>query len=184
MIHNHPYGSDRPWAVRGPWRAVLTVVGEDLTIGFDQWMVDGVAWAYDGREFAVAVVRGTATPMDTDDNGVGTLPTVYSDEDVLYRHDGLADDDAVARWAQARMVAALLNANQEKLDILPPTRPANGAARQAFRERRAAMAFRCQSNQDGSQCTGTVRISPEEEAGQCPRCGTRNPRDVFEVGIG
>ena len=72
-------------------------------------------WAYGGREFTVSVVRGTAAPMDTDENGVGTIPNVYDDQDVLYRHRGVSGDDAVARWAQARMVAALLSANEEKL---------------------------------------------------------------------
>jgi hypothetical protein len=115
MRRDYPYASDEPKAVSGPWRAVLAVVGEDLNVGFDQWMTNGNGWAYGGREFTVSVVRGTAAPMDVNDNGVGTVPNVYADEDVLYRHYAVSGDDAVARWAQARMVAALLTANEEKL---------------------------------------------------------------------
>ena len=116
--YDPPYGSDRPDAVRGPWRAALLGKGEDLTVGFDRWILDGDSWAYGGGEFTIAVVRGTAAPMDTDENGVGTMPTVYAEEDVLYRFDSVNSDEAVARWAQARLVVALLNENQEKIDSL------------------------------------------------------------------
>jgi hypothetical protein len=112
-----PYSSDQPQAVLGPWRAVLVRRGRDLTVGFDQWMT-GTAWAYQDGQHTVAVVRGTATPMDVDDNGVGTVPTVYDPDDVLFRYERIEGAQAVSRWAQARMVAALLNRNQEKLDQL------------------------------------------------------------------
>lgn len=114
-----PFGSDRPDAVRGPWQAVLVADGEDLNVGFDQWILaEGNPWAYDGRTYTVAVVRGTATLMDVNDNGVGTVPNVYQEYDELYRLDNLSGDDAIDRWAQARLVVALLNRNQENLDTL------------------------------------------------------------------
>lgn len=113
-----PFSSDRPEAVSGRWHAVLVADGDDLNLGFDEWMVDGHGWAYDGRAYTVAVVRDTAAPMDLNDNGVGTVPNVYQDYDELYRHDGLSDDDAADRWAQARLVTALLNRNQENLTTL------------------------------------------------------------------
>jgi hypothetical protein len=121
-----PFGSDRPDAVRGPWHAVLVADGDDMTVGFDQWIINGHDWAYDGRTFTVAVVRGTAAPMDVNDNGEGTVPNIYQDYDELYRHDGLSGDDAADRWAQARLVVALLNRNTENLDTLAAL---NAAAR-------------------------------------------------------
>lgn len=119
-----PFGSDQPGAVSGPWRAMLVVQGDDLTVGFDQWMVDGYEWAR-GGPFTVAVVRGSAAPMDINDDGVGTVPTIYDPRDVLYRHDNLIGADAVHRWAQARLVAALLIRNEENLATLADLRAAS-----------------------------------------------------------
>lgn len=107
------YASDQPAAVRGDWRAVL-VDQDGFTIGFDRWMDDSGAWAGEGP-VQVGVVRDTATPLDTNDNGVGAMPTHYHPDDVLYLHDGLEGADAIARWAQARLVAALLADNDRRL---------------------------------------------------------------------
>lgn len=117
-MHNYPYGSDNPAAVRGPWRAVL--VGDDgLTVGFDRWITGTQAWAYDSGPLTVAVVRGPASPIGTDDNGVGRMPTpeetFYRPDDVLYRYENLTGEDAVTRWAQARMVAALMQDNEDRI---------------------------------------------------------------------
>lgn len=102
-----PHASDHPDAVRGPWLAVLT----------DQhgWPANVDDYNRDGEAFEVAVVRGSAAPKLHGHR----RPASYQAADVLYEIDDFADrDDLAARWAQARLVAALLNANQDKLDAL------------------------------------------------------------------
>jgi hypothetical protein len=139
-----PYASDHPADVRGPWRAVLSTT-DDRTVGMQRWMADDGSWATQDAPLAVAIVRGTAMPMDEDDDGVGLMPNAYHPGDVLYRHDDLAGDEAEARWAQARLVAALLNANQQKLDELEEWNSRAGSPRPvAHPYRNTRGALQCQ----------------------------------------
>lgn len=124
-----PYSSDEPAAVHGPWQAVLIGSEQDghnylqpvMTIGFAVWMTNHPAWAYTGAVYDVAIVRGSARPTSLDENGVGAMPTTYLPHDVLYEHRQLSSDAAVDRWAQARLVAALLNTNEQRLATPPQT---------------------------------------------------------------
>lgn len=104
-----PHASDQPDAVRGPWRAVLHACGD--VIPTDQWFGDE-------GDTSIAIVRDTALPVDNGASGE-RMPDRYRDSDVLYRFEDVEEiEDLEARWAQARLVAALLNANQEKLDAI------------------------------------------------------------------
>jgi hypothetical protein len=106
-----PHASDRPDAVRGPWVAV-------------RYTPDGyaipVAEPYygDPEDITVSVVRGTRLPVD-DGDGSRRMPGTCRAADGLYEVTDFGDDDDLENcWAQARMVAALLNHNQDKLDAL------------------------------------------------------------------
>lgn len=107
-VASPPYSSDHPDAVRGPWTAILT----------DQygWPCDLDEFEDDGEnEPKIAVVRGTAAPKARGERRPGT----YQGGDVLYEvNDFDGADDLADRWAQARLVAALLNHNQAKVDAL------------------------------------------------------------------
>lgn len=119
-----PHASDHPDAVRGPWRAALVDragytyrnVGEARqTCGEKQIPVD------------VAVIRSTA-PVESRISpfklhAVGAV--LYEHSNVDFDDDG--PDGAEARWAQARMVAALLNANQDKVDAVAEFRTERAA---------------------------------------------------------
>lgn len=138
-----PYASDHPEHVRGPWRPVL-FTKDDRTVGISRWS-SGTSWATEDAPLAVAIVRGTAMPMDEDGDGVGFMPSAHRPGDVLYRHDDLASTEAEARWAQARLVAALLNANQERLDELEEWKSRTGSEKPAAHPyRNARGALQCQ----------------------------------------
>lgn len=110
-VASPPHASDHPDAVRGPWLAVrytpdgyVVPTDEEPDVDLD--------------EVVIAVVRDTQLPV-VDDVGERRPHGPYKPIDLLYRHEYVEDEaEFAARWAQARMVAALLNHNQAKLDAL------------------------------------------------------------------
>lgn len=117
-----PYASDHPDAVRGPWRAVLMD-----RAGYTYRTVDAVPEVCGQRQVDVLVIRSDIpaeyriSPSKLNEAGA-----------VLYEHSNVDPDDdgpdgAEARWAQARMVAVLLNANQAKLDAVAEFRTERSA---------------------------------------------------------
>lgn len=111
-----PHASDHPDAVRGPWRAVrytrdgcVIPTGDAPIVDYDKVVID--------------VVRDTQLPVADGIDSERMPDGPYRPIDLLYRHQYVEDEaEFAARWAQARMVAALLNHNQAKLDALAETK--------------------------------------------------------------
>lgn len=106
-------------ALRGPWLAVLS----DRS-GFVFDSVEDARESVEDEEVTIAVVRGSCMPNDR--NGTTgvllRLPGSYQTGDRAYEVEAYIDDPddasigADARYAQARAMAAGLNAAQEAAD--------------------------------------------------------------------
>lgn len=106
--------------IRGPWLAVLTDSHGFVYSNFDV-ALEELGEDHDD-EMTIAVVRGTALPVEQDpgDGSVLRMPGSYSTGDMVFELDDvwLVDPDdnsvgAAARYAQAQAMAAGLNAASE-----------------------------------------------------------------------
>lgn len=93
--------SDTDRVLTGPWEAVLSGDG-----GFVLNNLDDIT---DEAHPEIAVVRGSALPVDQGD-GSRRMPGTYFSDDVLYDRDDFdSDDDVRFHLALAKRVADALN---------------------------------------------------------------------------
>jgi hypothetical protein len=119
-----PYGSDHPDAVRGPWRAVLVD-----RAGYTYRTVDHARNICGDRQIPVDVL---VIRSDAPAESCVSPSTLREPGALLFEHSNVdlydaGPDGAEARWAQARHVALLLNANQDKLDAVAEFRQERSA---------------------------------------------------------
>jgi len=147
-------------------------------------------------EYARHTGKGVLALVDVGIDGWSAKAQAQAAEEMAARRAALANGPQAGDFDQMIEASSLGTPEAKALrdsvpdhvarQIVERSKQVDAEVREAFRSQEAALAFRCKSEreQDGDQCTGTVRIEPEQKQGQCSACSAWHGRELVIRGNG